>query len=174
MAEVDEIGARLGGTSYGVVTSAELAAAGVDPSVVNRLVARGRWTRLWRGVYLTASHARGRRCSPTRPSSTPASSPAAAARRRNATLSLHGRFVGIADGYLAGTGVGGEMDSKEVHGDADALDDTLVRHGTFTDAGLTLEHVTPGRYPPSAGEPGRAGGSARAHAPARAPTSCCR
>ncbi len=42
--------------------------------------------------------------------------------------------------------VGGEMDSKEVHGDADALDDTLVRHATFTGAGLSLVHVTPNRY----------------------------
>lgn len=290
--DVDEIGIRLGRASYGVVAAAELAAAGVDPSVVRRLVARGRWTRLWRGVYLTAAHAAGPAVlahaavkhaaqGPDRrgPAPEPVVSGLAGARalgmrwvpegdqvqvlvgphvqrpshdqvlvrrthdladvvpwqwhgvrvadaarlvvdgarecgslrdvrglvlgavadahtdpealtklldngavggtawaRRavgdavrgaasppeaelvdgligcgrpfyvNATLSLRGRLIGIADVYLVGTGVGGEMDSKEVHGDADRLDDTLVRHDVFTDADLTLAHVTPSRY----------------------------
>lgn len=292
MTEVEEIGIRLGRASYGVVTSAELVAVGADPSVVRRLVARGRWTRLWRGVYLTAAHAAGPAVlahaavkhaaqEPDRrgPAPEPVVSGLAGARalgmrwvpdgeqvqvlvgphvqrpshdrvlvrrthdladvvpwqwhgvrvadaarlvvdgarecdtlrdvrglvlgavadghadpealtrlldngavggtawaRRavgdairgaasppeaelvddligcglpfyvNAALSLRGRFVGIADVYLVGTGVGGEMDSKEVHGDAERLDDTLVRHDAFTGAGLTLVHVTPGRY----------------------------
>lgn len=292
MADVEEIGSRLGRASYGVVTAAELVSAKADPSLVRRLVARGRWTRLWRGVYLTAAHAAGpavlahaaikhadqepgrrdpspepvvtglagaralgmrwvpdgkrvqvlvgphvqrpsndqvlvrrthdladvvpwqwhgvpvadgarivvdgaRECGSlrdvrglvlgavadlhadpatlTRLLDNGAVGGTAWARRAvgdairgaasppeaelvddligcglpfyvNATLSMHGRFVGIADVYLVGTGVAGEMDSKEVHGDADALDDTLVRHETFTDAGLSLAHVTPGRY----------------------------
>ena len=292
MSEVEEIGAHLGCASYGVVTAAELVAAAVDLSVVRRLVARGRWTRLWRGVYLTAAHEAGSAVlahaaikhaaqQPDRrdPSPRPVVTGLAGARalgmrwvpegeqvqvlvgphvqrpsnaqvlvrrthdladvvawhwhgvpvadgarivvdgarecgslrdvrglvlgavadghadpealtrlldngavggtawaRRavrdavrgaasppeaelvddllgcglpfyvNATLSLHGRFVGIADVYLVGTGVAGEMDSKQVHGDADALDDTLVRHDTFTGAELSLVHVTPNRY----------------------------
>lgn len=116
----------------------------------------------------------------------------------NASLSVRGRFVGIADIYLVGTGVGGEMDSKEVHGDADLLDRTLVRHDTFTGAELSLVHVTPGRYranpadfrerlggevraalrrraiPSGAGEPGRAGGAARERGAARGRPRCCR
>lgn len=292
MSDVDEIGRRLGRASYGVVTAAELVSAEVDPSVVRRLVARGRWTRLWRGVYLTAAHAAGPAVlahaavkhaaqEPDRrgPAPQPIVSGLAGARalgmrwvpdgqqvqvlvgphvqrpsndqvlvrrtadlaevvpwqwhgvrvadaarivvdgarecgslrdvrglvlgavadghadpetltrlldrgavggtswarravrdavRRaasppeaelvddligcgrpfyvNAGLSVRGRFVGIADVYLVGTGVGGEMDSKEVHGDADRLDDTLVRHDTFTGAELSLVHVTPNRY----------------------------
>jgi hypothetical protein len=53
---VDEVvrrGDELGRSSCGVVTAAELRRAGVDRTVVGRLVQTGRWTQLWRGVYLT-------------------------------------------------------------------------------------------------------------------------
>jgi len=292
MDDVHRTGQRLGRETYGVVTSAELAAAGVDPSVVSRLVTSGRWTRLWRGSYLTADHppgpavlaqaavkhaeqAPGRR-SPAPP---PVVSGLAGARalgmrwvppgdrvqvlvgphvqrpsnehvlvrraadladvvpwqwhgvrvadasrividgarecaslrdvrglvlgavadghaeaaamtslldhgavggtawaRRavqdavrgaasppeaelvddlvggglpfyvNATVTVRGQLVGIIDVYLVGTGVGGEMDSKERHGDAELLDDTLARHGRADTYGLSLVHVTPSRY----------------------------
>ena len=292
MDDVQRTGQRLGRETYGVVTSAELAAAGVDPSVVSRLVTSGRWTRLWRGSYLTADHplgpavlaqaavkhaeqAPGRRG----PAPPPVVSGFAGARalgmrwvppgdrvqvlvgphvqrpsnehvlvrrtadladvvpwqwhgvrvadasrividgarecaslrdvrglllgavadghaeaaaltrlldhgavggtawaRRavqdavrgaasppeaelvddlvggglpfyvNATVTVRGQLVGIIDVYLVGTGVGGEMDSKERHGDAELLDDTLARHGHADAYGLSLVHVTPSRY----------------------------
>ncbi|MHB8961384.1 MAG: hypothetical protein ACYDAN_17380, partial [Candidatus Limnocylindrales bacterium] len=292
MADVDEIGKQLGRGSLGVVSARELRDAKADMSVVARLVANGSWTRLWRGMYLTAAHPAGplvrasaalkhaelrhvdagrapsavvtglagaralemrwvpaseriqvlvgagvhrestehvlvrraadleqvetwswggvrvanparlvvdgaRECSSlrdvrglvlgavadshadpeelTRLLDNGAVGRTAWTRRAvrdaergaasppeaelvddligcglpfyvNATLCLQGRFIGIADVYLLGTGVGGEMDSKQVHGDADRLDDTLVRHDTFTGAELSLVHVTPGRY----------------------------
>jgi len=52
MADVEKVGARLGRHSYQVVSAHELLAAGVDMSVVARLVATRRWQRLWRGMYL--------------------------------------------------------------------------------------------------------------------------
>jgi hypothetical protein len=56
---------------------------------------------------------------------------------------VHGR--GVACRARPGRGgVGGELDSKEFHGETDKLDDTLRRHGRFR--GLELCHVTPGRY----------------------------
>lgn len=53
------VGARLGSSSYGVVSAHELRAAKIDASVVPRLVSNGTWTQLWRGMYLTASHPPG-------------------------------------------------------------------------------------------------------------------
>ena len=64
----------------------------------------------------------------------------------NPELWVDGRLVGRPDVYLLGTGVGGELDSKERHGGAALLDATLQRHGRFADAGLWLEHVTPARF----------------------------
>ena len=64
----------------------------------------------------------------------------------NPELWVDGRLVGRPDVYLLGTGVGGELDSKERHGEAALLDATLQRHGRFADAGLWLEHVTPARF----------------------------
>lgn len=55
-------------------------------------------------------------------------------------------LVAVLDVYLAGTGVGGEMDSKEVHAAADLLDLTLLRHGRVERYGVKLCHVTPSRY----------------------------
>lgn len=59
MDEVARLGAQLGRDSQGVVSARELRAVGVDLSVVPRLVAAGAWSRLWRGMYLTASHPPG-------------------------------------------------------------------------------------------------------------------
>lgn len=63
----------------------------------------------------------------------------------NPDLYLDGRFIGIPDGYLVGTGVGWESDSRKHHGDEDALDATLDRAGAFTELGLGIVHVTPRR-----------------------------
>lgn len=64
----------------------------------------------------------------------------------NPEVRVQGRFVGHLDVYLVGTGVGGEVDSKERHGQQESLDDTLVRHERASTNGLSLVHVTPGRY----------------------------
>ncbi|MEX2288774.1 MAG: hypothetical protein WD794_00415 [Mycobacteriales bacterium] len=64
----------------------------------------------------------------------------------NPEVRLHGRFAGYLDVYLVGTGVGAEMDSKERHGEQEQLDDTLGRHESATNAGLSLVHVIPTRY----------------------------
>jgi hypothetical protein len=56
------------------------------------------------------------------------------------------QLLGIADVWLVGTGVGGELDSKECHGDADPLDRTLVRDKRFVRAGLDLGHISPRRF----------------------------
>lgn len=64
----------------------------------------------------------------------------------NPELWLDGCLIGLPDVYLLGTGVGGELDSKERHGDGELLDATLQRHGRFADAALWLEHITPARF----------------------------
>lgn len=45
--------AELSPSSYGVVSAAELRRAHVDRKTVARLVARGDWTQLWRGMDAT-------------------------------------------------------------------------------------------------------------------------
>ncbi len=64
----------------------------------------------------------------------------------NVEVWLDGKLLGIADVWLVGTGVGGEVDSKEAHEEAGLLDATLLRHAGFTAAGAELCHVTPTRY----------------------------
>jgi hypothetical protein len=64
----------------------------------------------------------------------------------NADLRVRGHFVGRFDVYLVGTGVGGEMDSREWHEGAEQLDQTLLRHERAHRWGLSLVHVTPGRF----------------------------
>lgn len=64
----------------------------------------------------------------------------------NADLHVRGRFIARCDVYLVGTGVGGEMDSQEWHGEAEQLDATLMRHELAQHHGLTLVHVTPARF----------------------------
>ena len=64
----------------------------------------------------------------------------------NAEVWIDGAFVCVLDVYLVGTGVGGELDSRERHEEPDALDDTLQRHDRAGRRGLALVHVTPNRY----------------------------
>jgi hypothetical protein len=64
----------------------------------------------------------------------------------NPELRLDGVLLGSPDGYLPEAGLGWEMDSEEFHGDSDTLDETLVRHQRFSDAGIPLLHVTPSRF----------------------------
>lgn len=64
----------------------------------------------------------------------------------NPTLYLRGVELGTPDGYLPGLGLGWEVDSVRYHGGTDELADTLARHTRFTDAGLELVHVVPGRF----------------------------
>jgi hypothetical protein len=64
----------------------------------------------------------------------------------NVEVLVDGRFIGVVDAYLIGTGVGGELDSVQEHADADRLDSTLLRHQGFADAGIELRHITPTRY----------------------------
>jgi hypothetical protein len=290
--EVAAAGLRLGQSSYGVVSAYELRAAKIDMSVVARLVANGTWTRLWRGMYLTASHPAGplvrahaavkhaqlrhedslrapgpvvtglagarplglrwlpetdrvqvlvgpevrrqsnddvlvRRAADVADLPTwswggvPVAYPArlvvdgarecqslrdvrgvvlgavadghadpddllalldsgAVGRTRwtrraaldarrgaasppeaelvdellgcghpfyvNPEMRVHGRFLGVLDVYLVGTGVGAEMDSRERHEETEALDDTLARHEHASRFGVSLVHVTPNRF----------------------------
>jgi hypothetical protein len=64
----------------------------------------------------------------------------------NVEVFLDGVLLGIADAWLVGTGVGGELDSREFHAEAALLDDTLRRDRRFSRAGLELCHATPARY----------------------------
>lgn len=64
----------------------------------------------------------------------------------NPEVRVAGRFLGSPDVYLVGTGVGGEMDSRERHGETEALDATLARHEHAGRWGVTLVHVTPTRF----------------------------
>jgi hypothetical protein len=64
----------------------------------------------------------------------------------NPDVHVQGRFVGRFDVYLVGTGVGGEIDSRERHEQADLLDQTLLRHERAHASGLSLVHVTPTRF----------------------------
>jgi hypothetical protein len=59
----------------------------------------------------------------------------------------HGELlVAVLDVYLIGTGVGGELDSKEAHAREDRLDATLRRDRRVSGYGIELLHVTPSRY----------------------------
>ena len=55
-------------------------------------------------------------------------------------------LVAVLDVYLVGTGVGGEMESEEAHGESSLLDATLLRHARVERVGITLRHVTPRRH----------------------------
>lgn len=63
----------------------------------------------------------------------------------NPTILRHGRRVGMPDGWIPGTGVGWQVDSREHHSDDDDFDATLAVHDGFAENGLTLLHVTPRR-----------------------------
>ncbi|MDX6216739.1 MAG: hypothetical protein QOG99_2323 [Frankiales bacterium] len=64
----------------------------------------------------------------------------------NVEVWVGGVLLGIADVYLVGTGVGGELDSKQEHSAKKKLDATLVRDDVFKDARIDLRHITPSRY----------------------------
>jgi hypothetical protein len=74
-----------------------------------------------------------------------------AARRRlprpvlNHVLWLGTQRIGQPDGYLPGTGVGWEADSRRHHGSQQALDATLERHEDYARAGLDVLHRSPQR-----------------------------
>jgi hypothetical protein len=61
----------------------------------------------------------------------------------NAEVHVGDAFVGRLDGYLLGTGVGFEVDSRERHASAFELSATLQRHEGASRQGLSLVHVTP-------------------------------
>ena len=63
----------------------------------------------------------------------------------NPTLDRHGRRIGRPDGWIPGTGVGWQVDSRENHSEDDDFDLTLAVHDGFAEHGLTLLHVTPRR-----------------------------
>lgn len=62
----------------------------------------------------------------------------------NADVHVGERFLGKLDGYLLGTGVGYEVDSREHHGRSEDMSATLQRHERASRGELvTLVHVTP-------------------------------
>ena len=63
----------------------------------------------------------------------------------NCEVYLDGVLLGVVDIWLVGQGVGGELDSREHHGDEKALDETLLRDKRFSSPGLVLHHFTPTR-----------------------------
>jgi hypothetical protein len=64
----------------------------------------------------------------------------------NVEVWVDGVFVGVADVYLVGTGVGGELDSVQEHAEEARLDATMVQDDRFKDVDIDLRHVTPSRY----------------------------
>lgn len=65
--------------------------------------------------------------------------------RLHPRLAVGGRVVGRPDGYVLGTGVGWQVDSRRHHEGERDLDATLAVHDAFAAAGITLLHVTPRR-----------------------------
>ncbi len=64
----------------------------------------------------------------------------------NCEIWLDGVLLGVADIWIVGCGVGGELDSREYHEEQDALDATLLRDKRYSGAGLLLHHITPKRF----------------------------
>jgi hypothetical protein len=63
----------------------------------------------------------------------------------NPLLHVDGQLVGRPDGWIVGTGVGWQVDSRRHHAEADDFDATLAVHDAYAGYGLTLLHVTPRR-----------------------------
>ena len=63
----------------------------------------------------------------------------------NPVLRLGGRRVGQPDGYLPGTGVGWQVQSRRHHAEGDGFDQTLAVHDDYVAHDLTMLHVTPKR-----------------------------
>jgi hypothetical protein len=60
----------------------------------------------------------------------------------NPDLLLDGRFLGSPDVYLPGLGLGGEVESRERHGDDDDVETTYDRHERITAHGIELVHLS--------------------------------
>jgi hypothetical protein len=58
---------------------------------------------------------------------------------------LDGVLLGSPDVWFLGTGTGGEVESKERHGDEQDVENTYERHERFTAPGLQLVHLSVGR-----------------------------
>lgn len=63
----------------------------------------------------------------------------------NAAVLVAGRQLGRPDGWLLGTGVGWQVDSRRHHAAEADFDATLAVHDRYAEHGLTLLHVTPKR-----------------------------
>ena len=63
----------------------------------------------------------------------------------NPQLHLDGRLVGRPDGYLPGTAVCWQVDSRRHHSSDEDFESTLQVHDRFAAAGLAVLHVTPRR-----------------------------
>lgn len=63
----------------------------------------------------------------------------------NPVLRCGGVRVGQPDGWVVGTGVGWQVDSRRHHGSEEDFDSTLAVHDGYAAHGLTLLHVTPRR-----------------------------
>ncbi|MBW3640698.1 MAG: hypothetical protein KY451_12750 [Actinobacteria bacterium] len=63
----------------------------------------------------------------------------------NPTLLLGDRRIGAPDGYVPGTGVGWQVDSRRHHSGDDDFDATLAAHDGYAAYGMTMLHVTPRR-----------------------------
>lgn len=63
----------------------------------------------------------------------------------NPLLTVAGQVVGRPDGWLLGTAVGWQVDSRRHHSSQGDFDATLAVHDRFARHGLTLLHVTPRR-----------------------------
>jgi hypothetical protein len=63
----------------------------------------------------------------------------------NPLLHVDGQLVGRPDGWVVGTGVGWQVDSRRHHAADDDFDATLAVHDDYARYGLTLLHVTPRR-----------------------------
>lgn len=63
----------------------------------------------------------------------------------NVEVRVDGALLGVADGYVLGTGVGYEVDSVERHS-GPALAATLDRHERASRGGVRLVHVTPSSF----------------------------
>lgn len=63
----------------------------------------------------------------------------------NPQVTVRGLVVGRPDGWIPGTGVGWQVDSRRHHLDERDFDQTLAVHDRYARYGLTLLHVTPRR-----------------------------
>lgn len=60
----------------------------------------------------------------------------------NPELRLHGRLLGLPDIWFLGVGLGGEVESRERHGEAQDVESTYDRHERMTACGIELVHLS--------------------------------